>query len=124
LASREAGRQKEAARPVRPVRMARERRRASASRAPQASRRRRAARGAALFGEVAGCFAGALLPSPSPIVAIRSPTLTVSPFFFSTCASVPATGAGSSSVALSDSISTRASSRSTESPSFFSQVPI
>src|SRR6185295_3408925 len=63
-------------------------------------------------------------PAPSARVAISSPIFTTSPFFFSSFSIVPETGAGSSSVALSDSISTTASSRSTRSPSPLSHEPI
>src|SRR5712671_2307985 len=78
------------------------------------------AAGAAL----AAFFGFAPFPVPSARVAISSPIFTTSPFFLSSFSMVPETGAGSSSVALSDSISTTASSRSTESPSALSQAPI
>ena len=78
----------------------------------------------AVAGAVAPVDFAPVFGAPSPISAIRSPTLAISPFFFSTLESVPETGAGSSSVALSDSISTRGSSRSIGSPSFLNQEPI
>src|SRR5688572_21700746 len=58
------------------------------------------------------------------MIAMTSPTFAISPFFLSTSVTVPAAGAGSSTVAFSLSSVTTGSSFWTDSPLRLSQSPI
>src|SRR6056297_3806190 len=68
--------------------------------------------------------ADASAAAPASIRAMTSPTSAVSPSSLSTSCRTPASEAGTSSVALSVSTSTRGSSFSTRSPGCFSQAPM
>src|SRR5262245_43889952 len=74
----------------------------------------------------AGVFTGAAaagMAAPSPIVPSTAPTATVSPDFTATSARTPEAGAGTSTVTLSVSSSTRGSSAATASPACLNHWP-
>ena len=80
---------------------------------------------AAAVASLTTAFTSSGLIWAEPSVSMRAMTsslTTLSPSFFTSCAMMPALGAGTSSTTLSVSISTRISSMATASPGFFFQV--
>lgn len=71
----------------------------------------------------AGLGAGPGEAAPDSKIPMTSPTLAVSPRFFRTREMMPSAGAGSSTVAFSDSMRTTGSSFRTGCPSGFSHSP-
>src|SRR5262249_12738530 len=81
----------------------------------------------ALAGAGFGDFSGGLAPDSFVALskcAITSPTFTIAPLALRILVSVPAVGAGNSTVAFSDSMVTTFSSLATASPSALSHWPI